>query len=95
MWGSRVVEELPDRDVRMLDYMEGVEVEELREKIERVAPGWLEEEGLAKDVLWHTPRVGERSILAGAKPNASLPPMPPKGEVKYRLGGGGKGGGKS
>ena len=89
MWGSRVVEELPDRHIRMLDYMEGVEVEELREKIEKVAPGWLEEEGLAKDVLWHTPRVGDKSILAGAKPIVPLPPPPPKGDTTYRLGGGG------
>ena len=68
MWGSRVVEELPGRDLRVLDYREAQEIEELRMKLEKVAPGWLEEEGLLRDTHWFIPRVNEKkSVLAGEK----------------------------
>jgi len=73
MWGSRVVEELPGRDVRLLEYQEAREIERLREKIEKVAPGWLAEDGLLNDAKWYSPEVGERGVLAGTKGLGRMP----------------------
>ena len=54
MWGCRVVEELPGRAERLQECREAAELARLREEVAGLAPGVLEEEGLAEAPLWHT-----------------------------------------
>jgi hypothetical protein len=71
MWGCRVVEELPGRAERLLEYAEAAELAQLRDKAAALAPGLLEEEGLAEgSALWHTPP-------PSAPPALSLSPLAP------------------
>jgi hypothetical protein len=79
MWGCRVVEELPGRAARLQEYHEAVELAQLRERAAQLAPGLLEEEGLAEGALWHTP-------------SSRPPPLAPLGAPSSSSSSGGGGG---
>ena len=45
MFGTRVVEERPGREQRVIDYFEQVEIEKVRDEIESLRPGLLTRRG--------------------------------------------------
>jgi hypothetical protein len=84
MWGSRVVEELPGRELRLLESREAVEIARLREKVAAAVPGLLEEEGLAEaqEHKWHT-EVKPPTFSAGSMAQSPPAPAPRMGRPSY------------